>query len=139
MTLAGILLGVVALGGTEKGRELVSNAYHPDKQPVRTQKYENIGPQGATVFEKIGDKEEDDSTLLLRYDHAQDHGVFGFADRHLQGDPGQHLEELREQLPESAQEHYDVPDGFEFEVKASELDDPTDKQIVGFANSAEDE
>ncbi|MEX0881759.1 MAG: hypothetical protein WEC17_00270 [Candidatus Saccharimonadales bacterium] len=131
--LAGALLGAIALGGTSEGRELVSNAYNPDKQPVRTQKFENVGPHGATVFEKIGDQEDSDPTLLLRYDHIKDRGVFGFADRHLQGDPREHLDELRAQLPEDAQERYDVPDGFEFQVKASELDDPGDPEISGLA------
>jgi hypothetical protein len=41
---------------TGKGREVISNAYHPDKQPVKTMKFENVGPHGATVFEQIGDK-----------------------------------------------------------------------------------
>jgi hypothetical protein len=52
-------VGVTALalaGMTGKGRDIISDAYHPDKQPVRTMKFENVGPKGATVFEQIGDK-----------------------------------------------------------------------------------
>ncbi|HEX5394845.1 MAG TPA: hypothetical protein VFW52_00600 [Candidatus Saccharimonadales bacterium] len=52
-------LGVSALalaGMTGKGKDIISNAYHPHKQPVRTMKFENVGPKGATVYEQIGDK-----------------------------------------------------------------------------------
>jgi hypothetical protein len=52
-------IGVTALalaGMTGKGREVIANAWNPDKQPVKTMKFENVGPKGATVFEQIGDK-----------------------------------------------------------------------------------
>jgi hypothetical protein len=52
-------IGVTALalaGMTGKGREVIANAWNPDKQPVKIMKFENVGPKGATVFEQIGDK-----------------------------------------------------------------------------------
>lgn len=134
----GALLGAAALlGGTAKGRDIVSDAYHPTKQPVKTQKFDNVGPNGAIVYEKIGDgaSTQPDPTVVLKFDRQEDGGLFGFADRHLQGDPTSHLEELHGQLPEGTPEgSYDVPDNWKFEVKASELDDPADDQIVGIAS-----
>lgn len=56
--LGSIAVGAgLLIGGTESGRDRIDDAFHPNKQPVRTQKFENVGPQGATVYEKIGDEE----------------------------------------------------------------------------------
>ena len=43
--------------------------------------------------------------------------------------PRKYLKELQQQLPKDDQGTYNVPDGWTFEVPASELDDPRDEQI----------
>ena len=119
---AGAVLGVAALlSGTPKGREIVGNAWNEEQAPAKAQST----PQ------------EQEPKVILKYDQETDKALFGFADEHLQGDPMSHLDELHDQLPEGTPEgSYDVPDGWTFEVPASELDDPADEQIVGLADSA---
>ncbi len=70
-----------------------------------------------------------DGMVTLKYDAKTDKDVFGFADRHLEGDPNSHLLELKAQLPEEDRAGYDAQDGFEFKVKATELDDASDPAI----------
>lgn len=121
--IGGITLAAVALGGAAEGRQIVKNAWNEEQAPVKTQSV----------------NQEQEPRVVLKYDREKDKALFGFADRHLQGDPVSHLDELHDQLPEGTPEgRYDVPDGWTFQVPASELDDPADEQIVGMADSASD-
>lgn len=114
-------LGAAVLGlvGTPKGRDIVRDAWSPDKQPNKVVEYQNVGQAGGTMYRELGDRSEEPEMVRLKIKPGET--VYQFAAENLKGDPRQYLEDLREQLPEDKQANYNAPTGFEFEVPASKV------------------
>lgn len=76
----------------------------------------------------------------MTYHADKDHTVYGFAARHLKGDPRQYLAELRAQLPKEAQDTYNVPDDFVFKVESEDIAKPNSVEIgsAAYSNEASD-
>ena len=113
----------MALAGMSgKGREIVSDAYHPDKQPVKTMKFENVGPKGATVFEQIGDKPKAEAKIgeaALAYEVQPGDTEFSIAGKLFPDkDPRQVAYEMIDpQLPEADRADHVVRPGQVLEFK----------------------
>ena len=121
-----------AAGGAGKAESIIKNANAPHGRaiPEHPVTVKDAHVEGDRMVVMQGGNAENDAPMTeITYHQGKDHTVYGFAAKHLKGDPRQYLELLRGQLDKEDQANYNAPDGLVFNVPSEDVAEMNSTEI----------